>query len=167
MRKLLIAILLALPLSALSQTESKSISDLFRLMPDSLMPYLTKNNRLDMLDFREAKMKAAVTNRLECETEMTALTTDSLSIRMSEALRVDLFFLPTEEPYDSCQTIICMLKTYLMQDKDAECVAQFYTLNWRPLGDLPQYSSRYTFSNILRRDEELRQKWEKTITDTP
>ncbi|MBR6998224.1 MAG: DUF3256 family protein, partial [Prevotella sp.] len=41
------------------------MADLFKAMPDSLMPYLTKNNRLDMIDFMEANMKAEITNQLE------------------------------------------------------------------------------------------------------
>lgn len=161
MRKLIVIItiaLLSLPQSAWSQGDRLSMAELFKTMPDSLLPYLTTNNRLDMLDFRAAKMKAAVTNKLECESEMTALTSDSLSVRMSESLRVDMFTLPTEEVYDSCQYVICMLKTYLMQGEPAECVAAFFTSKWRQLGDLPQYSSKYVYSSILRKDEELPDK---------
>ena len=46
-------------------TEEPTMAALFKAMPDSLMPYLTKNNRLDMIDFMEANMKAEITNQLE------------------------------------------------------------------------------------------------------
>ena len=35
-----------------------SISDVFKQMPDSLMPYLSQHNRLDFSDFLAASMKA-------------------------------------------------------------------------------------------------------------
>ena len=34
------------------------IRDVFKQMPDSLMPYLSQNNRLDFIDFLDANMKA-------------------------------------------------------------------------------------------------------------
>jgi len=62
----------------------------FAAMPDSLMPTLTKNNRLDLMDFMDANMRAAVTNRLGGETLMTFLSADSLSVKVSAALTVDM-----------------------------------------------------------------------------
>ena len=59
---------------------AQNVREVFKSMPDSLAPYLTTNNRLDMIDFMDAKMKSVVTNLLEGETEMLALTDDSLSV---------------------------------------------------------------------------------------
>ena len=69
------------------------IRDVFKQMPASLLPTLSENNRLDMLDFMDSKMKAEVTNRLGGKSEMTLLTDTTLSIRMSEALKVDMLLL--------------------------------------------------------------------------
>ena len=55
MRSLLFALLLTLANGAFAQTK---MSEALKSMPDSLMPYLTHNNRLDCIDFREANMKA-------------------------------------------------------------------------------------------------------------
>ena len=156
MKKLLKIVILALaPLMGWSQT---SIAEVFKSMPDSLMPYLTKNDRLDMVDFMEAKMKAEVTNRLGCKSEMTRLTADSLAIQMSESMQVDIFLLSTDEAYDSCRQVICMRKTYLIREEPVQCVASFFTMKWRPLGDLSGYSSRLNYSSVLRRDDDVSTK---------
>ena len=156
MKKLLIfALFVTSPLAGWSQA---GIAELFKMMPDSLMPYLTKNNRLDMIDFMEAKMKAEVTNQLGCKSEMKRLIADTLTIQMSESMLTDLFLISTDEVYDSCMQVICMKKTYLISDEPVQSVASFYTLKWRPLGDLPKYSSAINQSSVLRRDEEVSTK---------
>ncbi len=51
-----IAVLLMSPLSA------QTAKQLFRAMPDSILPLLTTNNRADCTDFMDSKMKAEVVN---------------------------------------------------------------------------------------------------------
>ena len=41
-----------------AQADSLTAADIFRQLPDSLTPYLSQNNRLDMLDFMSANMQA-------------------------------------------------------------------------------------------------------------
>lgn len=71
-------------------SSAQTLRQAFASMPDSLMPTLTKNNRLDMMDFVDAKMKAVVTNKLGGESLMTCLTSDSLCVRLSDALTVEM-----------------------------------------------------------------------------
>ena len=61
MRLLLLSMMLMLTDSAFAQI---TMSEALKSMPDSLMPYLTHNNRLDCIDFREANMKAEVSKDL-------------------------------------------------------------------------------------------------------
>ena len=119
-------------------------SAVFRTMPDSLLPVLSHNNRLDMVDFMEAGMRAEVTNLLEGSSEMTTLTDDSLSIRMDTVLRFDML-LRTET--DS--TIVCLRRTYKISECQMEIVENDYTTTWHPIGDCRVYTS------LLRRDEQL------------
>ena len=88
------------------------IRDVFKQMPASLLPTLSENNLLDMLDFRDSKMKAEVTNRLGGKSEMTLLTDTTLSIRMSEALKVDMLLLKSGSSESSNNEIICMIETF-------------------------------------------------------
>ena len=133
------------------------ISDLLKKMPDSIMPLLTKNNRLDMIDFCEAKMKAEVTNLLEGQSEMTALADDSLTIRMSETLRMDLYLVPAEEEYDSCKQVICVVSTYQLPSTGEEDVCvDYYSVRWQPLVQPKVSIIRSPRSTLLRQDEKLR-----------
>lgn len=133
-----------------------SIVELFKTMPDSLMPMLTKNNRLDMVDFLDAKMKAEVSNLLDGDSEMTYMSTDSLSVRLSSALRVDLFLVDTVEPYDSCQQAICMLSTYkLSTTSEEEQVPAYYSVRWQPLPAPRLAVVKVPVSTVLRQDEKV------------
>ena len=132
-----------------------AMADAFRQMPDSLLPSLTRNNRLDLVDFCEAKMMSVVKNRLDEEVEMTALASDSLSLRMSPALRVDMKLCSTTEAYDSCHQVIAVMHTYFLTDnRGQETALQFYTLRWRPLPFLPGLL-RLPPSTILKEDDDL------------
>ena len=134
---------------ALGSHAQETMSELFKAMPDSLLPYLTTNNRLDMLDFMEAKMKAEVTNLLEGKSEMTALTSDSLSIHMSNVLRIDMKVVSVPEPVDSSTQVIRVVRTYQLNDKQSERVVDVYSTSWRRLSSVVEQST------LLRRDEEL------------
>ena len=138
---LILAVLSVMFVFAQQQT---TVAAVFKTMPDSLLPVLSKNNRLDMVDFMEAQMRAEVTNLLEGSSEMTALTDDSLSIRIDTVLRVDML-LRTEA--DS--TIICLRKTYRISECQMEIVENNYTTTWHPL------TKDRVSSSLLRRDEQL------------
>jgi hypothetical protein len=148
---LIAELFLSIPLKA--QT---SMADLFRQMPDSLMPILTHNNRLDMIDFLEARMKARVDNLLGGESEMTILTSDSLSIRVSEAQRVDIFLVPSREEYDSCRQVICFLSSYrLASTGQEEQVVVCYSVRWRRLIEPELVSPLVPTAFTLRQDEDI------------
>lgn len=125
------------------------IADVFKNMPDSLMPYLSANSRLDMIDFMEAGMRAEVTNLLQGDSEMTLLTADSLSIRMSEVLTIDLQLAGVAEPVDSSMFVVRMVRTYTINEHQTESIVDIYSTVWRHL------SSERIVSSLLRRDEEI------------
>ena len=148
MKKLLFAFLLGcVPFAGYAQ--EPTMAALFKEMPDSLMPYLTKNNRLDMLDFMEAGMKAEVTNRLEGRSVMTFLSADSLFLQLSDVLTVGMKLQQVDEPIDSSRVLIRVLRTYVVNEKQAECIEDVYTSAWRCL------QSKMERSSLLKRDETL------------
>ena len=115
-----------------------SLSDVFKQMPDSLMPYLSANNRLDFIDFMDSNMKAEVTNQTGGTSEMTALTDDSLSIRMSDALRVDMLLFDLDEPVDTIRQVIVFFETFLSDSIYGESVSKTFSLDWQPVTrDIP------------------------------
>ncbi|WP_294747429.1 DUF3256 family protein [uncultured Prevotella sp.] len=123
---------------------AQNVRELFKTMPDSLAPYLTVNNRLDMMDFVDAGMKAIVTNQLGGDMEMTFLSDDSLSVKMNSAFLLDL-----KIQKQDTTTVVCLKRTYLTQKGQYEVVSQTFTSYWRPL------SKPVVESTLSKRDDEL------------
>ena len=129
---------------SLLMSPAQNVRELFKTMPDSLAPYLTVNNRLDMMDFVDAGMKAIVTNQLGGDTEMTFLSDDSLSVKMNSAFLLDL-----KIQKQDTTTVVCLKRTYLTQKGQYEVVSQTFTSYWRPL------SKPVVESTLSKRDDEL------------
>ncbi|MBQ9677923.1 MAG: DUF3256 family protein [Prevotella sp.] len=128
-KRLMIYVLLSLLLSPCEAQQK--MRDVFLQMPDSLLPYLTENNRLDFLDFMDSNMKAEVTNELGGKSEMLSLSDSALAIQVSPAMRVAMRLMPVTEAVDSCQQVVCVISTY---GKDApESQLAVYSVRWRPL----------------------------------
>ena len=131
MRHLALFLCMALSLSA-SAGDGITLRDVFRQMPDSLMPTLTQNNRLDFLDFLDAGMKAEVKNRLGGISVMTALTADSLSLQVSPALRID-----------SMNQVVVVGETFLADSVYGETAVRYFSTDWKliptpPLSEIQQ-----------------------------
>ena len=146
MRTLLFAVLLLLAHGAYGQT---TMSEALKSMPDSLMPYLTHNNRLDCIDFCEANMKAEVRNVFEGKSELLQLTSNYALFRLNDASSVECCLLDAEE-----QQLICMIQSYGTDLR--ESVISFYTTSWQQLPtelylSVPyeQYAARYDAEKML------------------
>lgn len=144
MKRILMTLCLGAAVSAL---QAQTIRDLFKAMPDSLMPYLTTNNRLDLMDFVDAGMKSKITNLLDGTTEMTRLTDDSLTLQMSPALQIDLW----KEQADS-SVVVYLRRTYQVGEHQKETIVDQYDAQWHLI------SSRTTDSTLFYRDEKYSDK---------
>ena len=158
MRKWLLSLLVCI--ASVSSAQEPTLRDVFRQMPDSLMPTLSGNNRLDFIDFLDSNMKAVVRNQLGGMSEMTILTDDSLSIRVSEALRVDMLLLKLDEPMDTIQQVVVFAESFLTDSVYGETTVKFYTLDWQLITrDIPwneiqkKRIDSLILQNILKWDE--------------
>ena len=88
MRKIIILGILIL--TTFAAEAQNTMKDVFLSMPKSLTPELTENNRLDMVDFIESKMKARVDNLLDGHSELLMLNDKAFSLQISETLRYDV-----------------------------------------------------------------------------
>ena len=131
MKKLLMGWLLSVAVCAPAQ--HLTIRDVFKSMPDSLMPYLSNNNKLDFIDFMDSNMKAEVKNLLGGNSIMTALTEDSLSIHMNDAMRVDMLLLNLEEPVDTIRQVVVLSETFMTDSVYGESSVKYFTPNWQPI----------------------------------
>lgn len=96
-------------------------------MPDSVMPLLTKNNRLDFIDFYDARMEAVVTNRMEGKSRMDALTNDFLRINYTRTTDVAMKLLLVNDTTD----VLCMVTTVKASVDDSRIA--FFNAQWQPL----------------------------------
>ena len=108
----LLAILTILPLSA------TTIKELWIAAPDSLFPYLDKAKRLELVDVKETK------NKLDGISKLDTLTSDFMQVSLNKLTQVQMKLVPVEG-----DTLICMVKTYMLPESDSEVV--FYDTNWR------------------------------------
>ena len=127
---------------------AQTVRDMFKAMPDSLTPYLTDNNRLDMLDFMDAKMKAVVTNQLDGETEMLFLSDDSLAVKMSDALTIELGM----EHVDTTAVLRLKQVYRVSNDREQIVLTRYDSTTWQVL------TTEILSSALLRRDEEISNK---------
>lgn len=127
---------------SLEWTEDQLLRQCFKTIPDSLLPTLSHNNKLDMLDFMDSKMKAEVDNLLGGKSEMTLLTADSITVQVSEALKVSLLMLTPTEPIDSCKHVIALVRTYGADPKQQESTVAYYRPGWQRLSAEPKLSAK-------------------------
>ena len=154
MKKFVMALLLATTLNQAS-AQSVTIRDVFRQMPDSLMPYLSKNNRLDFIDFMDSGMKAEVKNQLGGTSQMMALGDDSLTIRMNPSLRADILLM---------DSTVVMIETFTVDSIYGQSRVHYFDTAWNPIAApvlseaQQQRINRFEMQNILKKDDELLNK---------
>lgn len=102
------------------------IRDVFAEMPDNILPLITKNNRLDCIDFKENNMPALVNNLVDEPIELSELSNDYLKLKMSKVSWAEMKLLPVSDTIH----IICMVKTY--QGPITDSSIGFYNMDWTP-----------------------------------
>ena len=115
--------LVAFTLTASAQTLKEAIKE----MPDEVLPLLTKNDRLDFIDYLASNAKAEVKNKLGTPSEMTALTDDYAHIRMTEVSEVSMKLLQK-----GTEQVICMVSTCQV-DSMFDSEIRFYDMKWNLL----------------------------------
>lgn len=119
---------LLLLLMALSVAQARTpIRQWLVAMPDSVMPLLTKNNRLDFIDFLDSKMEAVVANRLDGRSQMNVLTDDYLHISYTRTCDVAMKLFPVTDSVD----VLCMVTTVKAAVDDSHVT--FFDESWQPL----------------------------------
>ena len=143
-----LAACLLLCITSVCSAQGLALRDAFRQMPDSVMPTLTQNNRLDCLDFLDAGM----------------LTPDSLSLQVSPALRVDMLLLPLAEPIDTVDQVIVVGETFLVDSIYGETTLRYFTPTWQSIPAPPLSESQqkriagFSLQTILKWSDELIKK---------
>jgi len=125
--------------SSFSQTR---IRDIYAEAPDSIFPLLTKNNRLDQIDFRENNMQAVVKNKYDDRVELLVLTDKYLKLQLSEHCVVEMRLLS--------DSTFCMVQTYNAPAPDSRI--RLFDTSWN---ELPQTIGRPAVDDFLSEDIDL------------
>ena len=111
-----------------------SMRQWFVAMPDSVMPLLTKNNRLDFIDFVDSGMDAVVTNRLEGKSRMNMLSDDYLHIEYTQTCDVAMKLLTVISSLrlmaavTLCTTLVQASHLLMMNGQQLSLSLQYLTL---------------------------------------
>ena len=112
---------------AVTAVRAEDLRILFTGMPDSIMPALTRSDRMDFLDFMDSGMKARVRNKLGGESVMTQFEENMLTVVTSGAGRMDMVLFRMKDG----SNLICIVNTVTAKYDDSRL--SFYTENWNPV----------------------------------
>ena len=139
---------------AVSSVAQVRMRDVFAQLPDSILPLMTRNNRLDCIDFIENGMEARVKNKFNDQVVLEALTKDFLLIRTSESSSVEMKLMPL-----GSDTLICVNRIYLGPTEDSD--VRLYDINWRFVRNV----QRPDVSEFLKPVDSI-QPWTSEMADT-
>ena len=114
-------------LVAVLPARSQAMADLLRVMPDSIFPLLTLNDRLDLVDEWQGGVKAEVKNRLGGMVRLTELTDVRARLEMSAVSEVVLTL--EQEPSGSEKRI--RLTRICTSEGITDRRDEFYTVHWK------------------------------------
>ena len=115
-------------------TAQPLMRDVFAAMPDSVLPLVTKNNRLDCIDFIENNMEAKARNILDEYVILEALTKDYARFRTSAVSLMELKLLPVTDS----TSVLCIVTTAESGEKDTptrieDSSIRLMHTDWSPL----------------------------------
>ena len=127
----------------LNAAVAADLRTLFIDMPDSIMPTLTRSDRMDFIDYMDSGMKARVRNKLDGESVMTQLEDNMLTVMTSRSGRMDMVLFKMKKD----RNLICIIRTVTAKYEDSRLY--FYTEDWKPvpaeeLIELPKFDDYLT-----------------------
>lgn len=123
MYRLLAIVFILLECCCNISAQQVKMRDVFAQAPDSIFPLMTKNNRLDCIDFIENNMRARVKNKFDTYSELLILTNDYLRLQPSERSTVEMKIFS--------DSLLCFVHTF--QGPAADSEVYFYNLKWEPV----------------------------------
>ena len=142
--------LILLIVVACLQLQAKSMREMWLTMPDSIVPYLNKNLRLELVDYMGMKVKSEVKNLLRGITVMDTLTANYASLTINETLKMQLRLLPITKG----DTILCMVKTFNGPLPESEIA--FFTSRWYRL-EYPSIDLQSFVSSLVVKPDTMSQ----------
>ena len=134
---------------------AKSMREMWLSMPDSLMPYMNKNLRQEMIDFIDMKLHADVKNLLGDNSRMDTLTSNYVHLTMDTLTTVEMRLLPQTDT----DSLLCMVTTVAGPAKESDIT--FFDSNWHPVylkGAFGGKDQREIASELISRPDTMKEK---------
>lgn len=107
-----------------------SIKGVIGNMPEGILPYITNDQKTELLKFTDSCDSVKVKNAFNGVTSIDTISLDYAKISMNKTVEMQLKLLPIN---DSTQ-ILCVIKT--IKNPLKESVIKFYSTNWQPLNSM-------------------------------
>lgn len=164
MKRILLFIFWGVTTQVFSQTKINMIQ-VFKQMPDSVIGYLSENNRLDMIDFMEADMESVVTNKLDGNTKLICADSSYIKLQLNKAVELEMKLLPYDgETKDSSSYVVCLVSTYGVNLKESK--VKFYTAKWNEI-DIPNPLEKLNYKKLLVKSDTLSNKRFDELVNIP
>lgn len=144
--------LLSMPMSVSAQ---RSMDELFISMPQTLVPSLPVEARMDMVDLFRSEMEAKVDNYFDRPSVLENLNEQGFDLQVTKSSRLDARLFLTEQN----DTVLAVIRTLYVPQEDSRLM--FFDASWKPL-DL---SVELSFSDFLNlSDEAAIKQWRARLS---
>lgn len=128
-KELSLSILIILCLTTNVRVSAKTIKEIWTSLPDSMIVYLDKDTRAKCINLLEMNMKPEVTNKLGGKTRIDTLTSNFISVALTESSNMQIRLLPTQS-----DTILCVVHTFCAPPSESSIA--LYTQDWEKISDI-------------------------------
>lgn len=121
-------LLAVLPVSA------QTLRDAWVVMPDSLLPYLDKSKRAQLLELNDDRMPAEADNKLQGTSRLDTLLQNFLQVSASESMVLQMKLLPCQfAEGQEVDSVLCMVQT--LKGPCPESRVRLFSRSWELLSD--------------------------------
>jgi hypothetical protein len=127
---------------------SKSMAELWQTMPDSVIPYIDRAQRQEMMEFISMGVEGKVRHSLQGQSKMDTLSSDYIHLTLSESMEMEMKRLPFQDG----DSILCVVKTWSAPCRESE--VYFYAQDWQDI-EIPNPLVRYRDEVQLSRPDTM------------
>ncbi|MBR5036135.1 MAG: DUF3256 family protein [Prevotella sp.] len=121
-------------LLAVLPASAQTLREAWVAMPDSLLPYLDKGKRAQLLELNDARMPAEVDNKLQGKSRLDTLLQNFLQVSASESMVLQMKLLPSQPAEgQGADSVLCVVQT--VKGPCPESRVRLFSRSWELLSD--------------------------------
>ena len=113
---------------------AQTLREAWVAMPDSLLPYLDKSKRAQLLELNDDRMPAEADNKLQGTSRLDTLLQNFLQVSASESMVLQMKLLPCQPAEgQEADSVLCMVQT--LKGPCPESRVRLFSRSWELLSD--------------------------------